>query len=95
MKVASIDTLSCDAGWRNYYFVKLVTDRVATAGDFHKPHAGVRLQPVGGSLVEEGHQFQPFLSIRSLSNPADKFRFCLLELFASDQLPHSFGTGLS
>ena len=26
MKVASIDTLSCDAGWRNYYFVKLITE---------------------------------------------------------------------
>ena len=26
MKVASIDTLSCYAGWRNYYFVKLVTE---------------------------------------------------------------------
>ena len=26
MKVASVETLSCDAGWRNYHFVKLVTD---------------------------------------------------------------------
>ncbi len=26
MKVAKVDTLSCDAGWRNYYFVKLTTD---------------------------------------------------------------------
>ena len=26
MKVKSIETLSCDAGWRNYHFVKLVTD---------------------------------------------------------------------
>ncbi len=26
MKVRSIETLSCDAGWRNYHFVKLVTD---------------------------------------------------------------------
>ncbi len=26
MKVESIETLSCDAGWRNYHFVKLVTD---------------------------------------------------------------------
>ena len=26
MKVASIETLSCDAGWRNYHFVKLVTE---------------------------------------------------------------------
>ncbi len=26
MKVKSIDTLACDAGWRNYHFVKLTTD---------------------------------------------------------------------
>ena len=26
MKVSSIETLSCDAGWRNYHFVKLVTE---------------------------------------------------------------------
>jgi L-alanine-DL-glutamate epimerase-like enolase superfamily enzyme len=26
MKVRSIETLSCDAGWRNYHFVKLTTD---------------------------------------------------------------------
>jgi L-alanine-DL-glutamate epimerase-like enolase superfamily enzyme len=26
MKVSSIETLSCDAGWRNYHFVKLTTD---------------------------------------------------------------------
>ena len=26
MKVKTIETLSCDAGWRNYHFVKLTTD---------------------------------------------------------------------
>src|SRR6202048_4115922 len=26
MKVAKIETLHCDAGWRNYSFVKLTTD---------------------------------------------------------------------
>jgi L-alanine-DL-glutamate epimerase-like enolase superfamily enzyme len=26
MKVKAIETLSCDAGWRNYYYVKLTTD---------------------------------------------------------------------
>ena len=26
MKVAKVETLSCDAGWRNYHFVKLTTD---------------------------------------------------------------------
>ena len=24
--VVTLETLSCSAGWRNYYFVKLVTD---------------------------------------------------------------------
>ncbi len=26
MKVASVETLICDAGWRNYYFLKITTD---------------------------------------------------------------------
>jgi L-alanine-DL-glutamate epimerase-like enolase superfamily enzyme len=26
MKVTAVESLACDAGWRNYYFVKLVTD---------------------------------------------------------------------
>jgi len=26
MKVTAVETLACDAGWRNYYFVKLGTD---------------------------------------------------------------------
>ena len=26
MKVSTIETLACDAGWRNYHFVKLTTD---------------------------------------------------------------------
>ena len=30
MKVKSIETLSCDAGWRNYHFVKLATDTGVT-----------------------------------------------------------------
>ena len=25
-KVASVELLSCDAGWRNYHFVKITTD---------------------------------------------------------------------
>jgi len=25
MKIAAIETLHCDAGWRNYHFVKLTT----------------------------------------------------------------------
>jgi hypothetical protein len=26
MKVAALETLHCDAGWRNYHFVKLTTE---------------------------------------------------------------------
>ena len=26
MKIERIETLACDAGWRNYHFLKLVTD---------------------------------------------------------------------
>ena len=24
--IAKVETLACDAGWRNYYFVKITTD---------------------------------------------------------------------
>src|SRR5205823_5351964 len=27
VKVTAIETLACDAGWRNYHFVKLTTDQ--------------------------------------------------------------------
>ena len=27
MKIAALETLHCDAGWRNYHFLKLVTDQ--------------------------------------------------------------------
>ena len=30
MKVTAVETLACDAGWRNYYFVKLSTDAGVT-----------------------------------------------------------------
>ena len=34
--IASIETLACDAGWRNYYFVKVTTnDGVTGCSDFH------------------------------------------------------------
>jgi len=26
MRIERIETLACDAGWRNYHFLKLVTD---------------------------------------------------------------------
>jgi hypothetical protein len=32
MKVKAIETLACDAGWRNYHFVKLTTDEASSAG---------------------------------------------------------------
>lgn len=30
MKITSVETLSCDAGWRNYYFAKVTTDKGIT-----------------------------------------------------------------
>ena len=30
MKVTAVETIECDAGWRNYYFVKISTDKGIT-----------------------------------------------------------------
>ena len=30
MKITAVETLACDAGWRNYHFVKVSTDAGVT-----------------------------------------------------------------
>src|SRR3982751_1737543 len=56
MKVASIETLACDAGWRNYHFVKLTTsDGIIGwsefSEDFGSPGIGAIIHRLAGKVV--------------------------------------------
>jgi len=49
MKVKTIETLSCDAGWRNYHFVKLTTDTGITGWSEYDEGFGA---PGVGTVIE-------------------------------------------
>ena len=56
MKVASIETLSCDAGWRNYHFVKLVTEDGIVGWSeydegFGSPGVGTVINSLSGRVI--------------------------------------------
>jgi galactonate dehydratase len=56
VKVAKIETLACDAGWRNYYFVKLTTDEGVVGWSefdegFGSPSVGAVIQKLAGRVV--------------------------------------------
>jgi len=56
MKVTSVETIACDAGWRNYYFVKLATDVGITGWSeydegFGSPGVGAVIQQLSQRLV--------------------------------------------
>ena len=64
MKVTAIETLACDAGWRNYHFVKLTTDQGIVgwsefSEDFGSPGIGAVIRrltaKVVGQTVGAGH----------------------------------------
>lgn len=72
MKVTAIETLACDAGWRNYHFVKLSTDGAITGWSefdegFGSPGVGqviARLAPrvVGKPIGEHERIYQDLFS---------------------------------
>ena len=56
MKVALIETLACDAGWRNYSFVKLTTDEGIVgwsefSEDFGSPGVGAVIMRLAGKVT--------------------------------------------
>src|SRR5262245_45097410 len=56
MKVSSIETLACDAGWRNYHFVKLTTDTGIVGWSefdegFGAPGVGTAIERLSGRVV--------------------------------------------
>jgi galactonate dehydratase len=56
MKVTGLETLSCDAGWRNYHFVKLTTDEGAVGWSefdegFGSPGVAAAIQRLSSRVV--------------------------------------------
>jgi L-alanine-DL-glutamate epimerase-like enolase superfamily enzyme len=56
MKVTSVETLACDAGWRNYYFLKLGTDSGITGWSeydegFGSPGVTAVIEQLKGRLI--------------------------------------------
>lgn len=56
MKVTAVETITCDAGWRNYFFVKLSTDEGIVGWSeydegFGSPGVGAIIEQIGRRLV--------------------------------------------
>ena len=56
MKIANIETLACDAGWRNYHFVKLSTDEGIVGWSefdegFGSPGVGTVIERLGARVI--------------------------------------------
>jgi len=56
MRVTDIETIACDAGWRNYFFVKLSTDQGVVGWSeydegFGSPGVGAIIEQIGRRLV--------------------------------------------
>lgn len=77
MKVISVDTLACDAGWRNYYFVKLCTDDGVVGWSeydegFGSPGVGAIIQQISRRLIDQdvGRHERFFQEALCLTRPA-------------------------
>src|SRR4026209_2921707 len=73
MKVAKIETLACDAGWRNYHFVKLSTDEgVVGWSEFDEGFGS----PGVGAIIER-------LSPRVVGKRVDEHELIYTDLYAA------------
>jgi L-alanine-DL-glutamate epimerase-like enolase superfamily enzyme len=77
MKVARIETLSCDAGWRNYHFVKLCTDAGITGWSefdegFGAPGVGAVIERLAPRVVGQpvGAHERIFADLLGATRPA-------------------------
>jgi L-alanine-DL-glutamate epimerase-like enolase superfamily enzyme len=77
MKVRSIETLSCDAGWRNYHFVKLTTDGGITGWSeydegFGAPGVSAAIERLAARVIgqEVGEHERIFADITCATRPA-------------------------
>lgn len=68
MKIAKIETLSCSAGWRNYYFVKLTTESGIVGWSefdegFGSPGVGTVINSLGPRVIGQSvHDHEPIYS---------------------------------
>ena len=77
MKITRIETLACDAGWRNYHFVKVTTDKGVVGWSefdegFGAPGVGTVIERLGTKLVGEdlnAHE-KLFNALTSATRPA-------------------------
>jgi len=72
-KVTSIETLACDAGWRNYHFVKLITDAGAVGWSEFDEGFG---SPGVGAVIER-------LSKRVVGQPVAEHERIYADLFCA------------
>jgi galactonate dehydratase len=77
MKVKSIETLACDAGWRNYHFVKLTTDTGVVGWSefdegFGAPGVGTVIERLGARVVgqEVGAHERIYAELYCATRPA-------------------------
>jgi galactonate dehydratase len=76
-KVTAVETLSCDAGWRNYHFVKVSTSDGITGWSefdegFGAPGVGTAVQKLGARVVgqEIGAHERIYAELYGLTRPA-------------------------
>ena len=76
-KVAAVETLSCDAGWRNYYYVKLTTDDGLVGWSefdegFAAPGVGAAIQKLATRVVGQpvGDHERVYAELYALTRPA-------------------------
>jgi galactonate dehydratase len=77
MKIAAIETLHCDAGWRNYHFVKLTTDDGAVGWSefdegFGSPGVTVVIERMAARLIGQpvGDHERLYAEMFCLTRPA-------------------------
>ncbi len=77
MKITRLETLACDAGWRNYHFVKVTTDKGIVGWSefdegFGAPGVGTVIERLGAKLVGEdlnAHE-KLFAALTAATRPA-------------------------
>ncbi len=76
-KIRSIETLACDAGWRNYYFVKVVTEDGITGWSefdegFGAPGVGTAINKLGARVIGQpvGEHERLYAELYAVTRPA-------------------------
>jgi galactonate dehydratase len=77
MKITAVETLACDAGWRNYHFVKLSTDKGIVGWSefdegFGAPGVGTVIERLSARLLgqDPGEHERIFAELTAATRPA-------------------------